>query len=210
MLRCSGCKLDKPSSEFNMCTTAPHRDYTRGYCIPCHRANAIKFRKNTCQIQDCTTKAVAMWSGIYRCGKHGRELAIANGKRCSVEACDKAFVASVSGKDYCAGHRKRWVTHGDTFPDIPLGHKLPENWEDKESCVYVLSDSNCQPIYIGSSFGDTGRERLSWHLSNQPWADEIVYQSVYSTHATRGEAYEQESSLIAQWRLTGYSLYNKT
>jgi len=107
----------------------------------------------------------------------------------------------------CRGHGGRLYVHGDTFPDIPLGHKIPETWEQRPSVVYVAYDLLGTPIYIGSSFGD-GTQRFAWHRKFQPWASEIADFRIYSEHPTRGEAFVAEAALIKDWS-SRYSLYNK-
>ena len=214
MLYCSGCKECVPSAAFGMNTRAKSqvRDYTQGECRYCRRSkmaerNAQK-RSVPCVVEDCPTRACGAFQGKMLCGKHYTVAQREAGYVCAVMDCSKPYDKTYYGQRLCGAHRRRMRVHGDCYPDIPIGHAIPEQWQQRQSCVYVLADKYCTPIYVGSSFGDSGRDRLWWHVSNQPWADEIVYQGVVSLHSTRGEAYEAEASLIEQYRLA-YCLYNK-
>ena len=128
---------------------------------------------------------------------------------CTVPGCSKlnGTRRGTVYRDLCDGHATRLRTHGDTFPDVPIGHKIPETWEQRPSVVYVAYDLLGTPLYIGSSFGD-GTQRFAWHRKFQPWASEIASFKIHSEHPTRGEAFVAEASLIQEWRAM-FKLYNK-
>jgi hypothetical protein len=179
---------------------------TYGACKTCgSKANGPAGLCKTCTYGACKTcgsKANGP-AGLCKTCKYAGQ------RPCAVPGCSGVNGArgGTSVRDLCDGHSWRLRTHGNTFPDVPIGHKIPDSWEQRPSVVYLALNILGTPIYIGSSFGD-GTQRFAWHRKFQPWAREIAEFKIHSEHPTRGEAYVAEATLIKDWS-SRYTLHNK-